>query len=247
MLTTHTYDHDCDTDCNVCGVTRTTTHQYKTTWSADGNNHWHECAVCKDKKDVKAHAPGAAATEYTAQTCTECGYVIMAALGHTHTYATTWTTDEEGHWYKCAGCEEKGSYAEHDFENACDPDCSICEYTREVKHDFENEWTTDEINHWHECSGCGIKQDEAAHEPGAEATATTAQTCTICEYEIAPALGEEEPEPEVEEPETTAPTTTEPTEPADNEGAFPLWIVVVSVVGVAAVAAAVIVIIKKKR
>jgi hypothetical protein len=53
-------------------------------------------------------------------------------------------------------------------------------------------WTADAINHWHVCSGCDVKQDEATHEPVAEATATTAQTCTICGYEIAPALGVEE-------------------------------------------------------
>ena len=141
-LTTHTYDHACDTDCNVCGVARTTTHNYKNTWSKDKTNHWHECSVCKDKKDVAAHTPGAEATETSAQKCTVCGYVIKAALGHTHNYANTWTTDENGHWYACDGCEEKGSYA--------------------------------------------------AHTPGPAATTTTDQTCTVCGYVLAKAIGETE-------------------------------------------------------
>lgn len=243
-LTTHTYDHACDTDCNVCGVTRTTTHNYKTSWSSDKTNHWHECSACKDKKDVVAHIPGAEATEAKAQTCTTCGYVIKAALGHKHSYATTWTTDEAGHWYKCSGCEEKGSHAAHDFENDCDKDCSICGYTRETKHKFAEDWTTDANNHWHVCSGCGLKQDEAAHEPGAEATATTAQTCAICGYEIASALGVEE---------TTKPndgieaTTTAPVDQNDsNDNGCPVWtVIVVAIVAICGIAT--LVIIKKRK
>lgn len=245
-LTTHTYDHACDIDCNVCGETRTINHKYKTTWSKDRNNHWHECSVCEDKKDVAIHTPGAEATETTAQTCTTCGYVIKAALGHKHNFATTWTVDNEGHWYACVGCEEKGSYAAHEFENACDPDCSICSYTRETQHEFAEVWITDTDNHWHKCSGCGIKQDEASHEPGAEATNTTAQTCTICGYEIAPALGVTETEPTTT-PSEPAPTSPEPTESIDNENEnFPWWIIlVVAVVIVGGIVA--FVIIKKKK
>ena len=243
-LTTHTYDHDCDTDCNVCGVTRETTHKYKTTWSKDKNEHWHECSVCKDKQDIAAHTPGAAATEYKAQTCTTCGYVIKAALGHKHKYATTWTTDEKGHWYTCSGCEEKGSYADHDFENDCDADCSVCGYTREIEHAFDEKWTTDETNHWHVCASCGLKQDEAAHEPGAEATATTAQTCTICQYEIAPALGV----PETTEAPTEAPTT-EPEVPAvekNGNGENP-FIIIAAITVIAAVVIALIVLITRRK
>ena len=242
-LTTHTYDHACDTDCNVCGVTRTTTHNYKTSWSSDKTNHWHECSVCKDKKDVAAHTPGAEATETKAQTCTTCGYVIKAALGNKNNYATTWTTDDAGHWYACSGCAEKGSYAAHDFENACDKDCSVCGFTRETEHKFAETWTTDANNHWHVCSGCGLKQDEAAHEPGVEATATTALTCTICGYEIAPALGEETTAPS-EGTNETAPTT--PVDQSDSNNEFPVWVVIViAVVAIGGIAA--FVVIKKKK
>jgi len=232
-LTTHTYDHACDTSCNICGLTRTTTHSYKTEWSKDKANHWHECSVCKDKQDSANHTPSAAATETKAQTCTTCSYIITPALGHKHSYATTWTTDENGHWYKCSGCEEKGSYADHDFENACDTDCSICGYTRQTQHTFDEQWASDKEQHYHKCTGCGLKQDEAAHEPGAAATDTTAQTCTICGYEIAPATGAEEAKP------TTKPTTTTPTQSSksetpvkDKEGGFPWVIVVVAIIAI---------------
>ena len=245
-LTTHTYDNACDTKCNICNQERTITHSYKTAWSKDQTNHWHECTVCKHKKDVAIHIPGAEATETTAQTCTACGYVIKAALGHKHNYATTWTTDEAGHWYACAGCEEKGSYAAHDFENACDKDCSVCGLTREIEHTLDEKWMTDATNHWHICTSCGLKQDETAHEPGAEATAATAQTCTICGYEIAPAQGGEETKEPTESTGATTPTTpTDKTNP--KESRFPWWIVIAAVVIVAGGTVTAVVIIKKKQ
>ena len=244
-LTSHTYDHACDTDCNVCGVTRTATHNYKTSWNGDETNHWHECSVCKDKKDVAVHTPGTEATETTAQTCTTCGYVVKAAIGHKHNYATTWTTDDAAHWYACAGCAEKGSYTAHDFENVCDKDCSICGFIRETEHQFAETWTTDGDNHWHICSGCGMKLDEAAHEPGAEATAATTQTCTICGYKIAPALGVEE----TTEPSQSANVSTPPT-PAEktnsDDGNFTRGIVIIVVVA-AVGCIALLVVIKKKK
>lgn len=250
-LTTHTYDHACDTDCNVCGLTRTITHSYKAEWSKDKTNHWHECSVCKNKKDLAAHTPGAEATETTAQTCTTCGYIITPALGHKHSYATTWTTNDEGHWYACSGCEEKGSYAKHDFENACDTDCSICSYTRETNHTYGEKWTSNETNHWHVCTGCGLKADEAVHEPGAAATETTAQTCTICGYEIAPALGSETTESTDPTKTTESTNATEATTPVEQdppaEKSFPWWIIIVAVVIVGGGIAAFIIIQKKKN
>ncbi len=226
-LTTHTYDHGCDTDCNVCGKTRTISHKYSSSWSKDKTSHWYTCSECKDKKDLAQHTPGAEATETTAQTCTVCGYIIKAALNHTHSYADTWTADEKGHWYACSGCEELGSYADHDFENACDTNCSVCGYTRQTSHSYGEDWSTDEVNHWHICSGCDLKAEEAAHIPGPEATDDTAQLCTVCGYELAPALG--------------GGAADQPT-----EGGFPWWIVIVVVV-IAAGGTAAFVIIKKKR
>ena len=204
MLTTHKYDHGCDKDCNVCGAVRTTSHKYKTSWSKDKSGHWHECSECKDKKDFSAHKPGAAATETTAQTCTTCGYVITAALGHKHNYSTDWTTNEAGHWHACSGCATQDSYAAHSFENDCDTDCSVCGYVRTAGHTYKTEWSSDGEKHWHECTGCGLKADEGEHIPGAAATETTGQTCTSCGYELAPALG-------------TEPATTPATDPVGSQ------------------------------
>ena len=53
---THSYDNACDTECNTCGAVREIEHDYKTVWSADDTNHWHECSVCGDKTDVAEHS-----------------------------------------------------------------------------------------------------------------------------------------------------------------------------------------------
>ena len=58
----------------------------------------------------------------------------------------------------------------------------------EHTHSYGADWMTDSPGHWHECS-CGDKKDFAAHTPGAAATETTPQTCTVCGYVIKPATG----------------------------------------------------------
>jgi len=56
-----------------------------------------------------------------------------------------------------------------------------------------SDWMKDASGHWKVCtdSACGavIEGSFAAHVPGAPATETTAQLCTVCGYEINPALG----------------------------------------------------------
>ena len=80
----HTYDHNCDIDCNECGAIRRTTHQYETKWTSDETNHWHECTVCGDDGSLAAHTPGEwiidkDPEEFSAglkhQNCTVCGAV----------------------------------------------------------------------------------------------------------------------------------------------------------------------------
>lgn len=233
-LSTHTYDHGCDTDCNVCGQTRTTTHVYKTTWSKNKTSHYYECSECKAQKDMATHTPGPEPTETAPQTCTVCGYIIKPALGHTHNFSQEWTADDTGHWYPCSGCEEQGSFAAHDVENACDPDCAVCGYTRKITHAYEKTWTTDEKNHWRVCTGCGEVIEQNTHTPGPEATATTAQTCSVCGYVLAPAISEEDGKNST----ITIGAIEEPRQ-------FPWWILAVT--GILAVAGITAFVIIKKR
>ena len=87
---------------------------------ADG--HAHICNRDADHHDtVIAHTPGAAATETTAQTCTECGYIIQPATGHMHAkhltkvdaVNVTCTTDGNKEYYKC----DCGKFFEDDAAN----------------------------------------------------------------------------------------------------------------------------------
>lgn len=76
--------------------------------------------------------------------------------------------------------------------------CSVCGDVivaqTEVKalgHNWATEWSKDGTQHWHECKrdGCSATTTKENHNPGAAATEETAQTCTVCGYELAPATG----------------------------------------------------------
>lgn len=224
VLTTHTYQNNCDPDCDICGLVREIIHSYDTAWSADESGHWYACTVCGDKKDIAVHTPGDAPTETTAQTCTECGYIIQPAFGHTHNFSTEWKADTQGHWHGCDGCEEKGEFAAHSFENDCDTDCAVCGFVRTVAHSYKTEWSANGEKHWHECEVCGVKKDENAHIPGAEPTGTAPQTCTDCGYVLAPAIGS---------PDPTEPPT-EP-QPGKDKGGD-LWVMIFVAVAITAAA-----------
>ena len=147
--------------CTICGQKygNLAAHNYKTEWSTDETNHWHECSVCGDKKDEAAHIPGAAATETTPQTCTICGYVIKAALGHTHNFnqkntsetylkSAATCTKKAVYYYSCT-CGEKGTETFESGELAA--------------HAYKTTWLYDDASHWHACYICGDKKDEEVH------------------------------------------------------------------------------------
>lgn len=76
--------------------------------------------------------------------------------------------------------------------------CTECgktktEWVYAYAHDIEETWDADAQNHWRACKKCGYKQSWLGHNPGPAATEDTAQTCTVCGYEIAPKLEKEEP------------------------------------------------------
>ena len=279
--TTHTWGKWTEVDvnnhkrtCTVCETaTETAKHGFATKYSTDKDQHWYTCVDCGAKKDAANHTPGAAATETTAQRCTVCNYIIKPALGHTHKWATKYTTDAESHWYACSGCNEKKDAKAHDFENDCDGLCETCQYTRETTHKFGTEWSSDETGHFHACTVCGEKTDLAEHAPGAEATETAAQTCIACNFELAPALGHTHVFGEVWEKDDvnhwhvcacgekadeaahawndqsicSICQAEKPVEEAPAKEGFPWWIILVAVLGIGAIAAIVIVAKKKKK
>ena len=124
-----TYNVTGDVTLYAIWENKTHTHTYNTTWSTDAANHWHECSVCGDKKDLAAQVDankdhncdvcgkkmsdhtGGTATCKDKATCTICGqkYGDLAA----HNYKTEWSKDKNKHWHECSVCGDKKDVAAH--------------------------------------------------------------------------------------------------------------------------------------
>lgn len=176
ILTTHTFDNDCDKECNICDYTRETKHKFSESWSKGAQSHWHACIICGEKKDLAPHIPGPAATEEQAQICLACNFILTPKRNHVHDFKDTWTSDDTGHWHACTGCEEQQDFEAHSFDDSCDPDCNICGYLNETAHVQTDVWENDEINHWHVCASCGKSFQLGEHmlEDG--------EPCSICGF-----------------------------------------------------------------
>ncbi len=99
-------------------------HTFSEAWSSDATNHWHR-ATC-EHGEVK---DGLAAHVDAGQDglCDVCGYEI----GHEHTYAEAWSSDETKHWKAatCAHADQKGSegiHADDDKNYKCDVCTAHC-------------------------------------------------------------------------------------------------------------------------
>ena len=171
-------------------------HTEGTEWEKDATGHWHICTVagCGVIIDSSkaAHTPdhqGGATEEYAIK-CTICQFEIEAQLGHTHVFdkevaeeqylASKANCTDPAKYYKSCKCGEKGSETFTSGEK--------------LGHTEGTEWEKDATGHWHICTvaGCGVVIDssKAAHTPDRDAaTETDPIKCSVCGFEIAPALG----------------------------------------------------------
>lgn len=76
----------------------------------------------------------------------------------------------------------------HTYQFPCDTQCTVCGETREAAHEYADTWTSNKQSHFRACIHCGHQDQLGDHTPGAEPTANTAQTCTICGFIIKPSL-----------------------------------------------------------
>ena len=156
--TTHTYNNNCDTDCNVCGYTRTITHKYQ--WvidqqencGVDGIKH-EECTVCHVKRNEGTKIPATNA----------------------HTYGA-WKNNAQDHWKECAVCGGIAQQQSHNYTNSCDTTCNICSYTRTITHQYA--WVTTATSHRQKCEVCSKEIDVADHSY--DNTCDT--VCDVCGY-----------------------------------------------------------------
>ena len=174
--------------CGICGQDYYGDHDLSHhnavphTCTTDGNVEYWECSLCqKDFSDDKGTA--------------EITDIVKSALGHslikTDEKAPTCTDDGNRAYWTCTECRNIFS-----DDAGLNPTTLADVTVSATGHTWSNDWSSDGTGHWHDCvnANCPITENNqkvgyAAHTPGDEATETTPQTCDVCGYELAPALG----------------------------------------------------------
>ena len=225
--------------CSVCGYAYlevTENHTPDTSkWTACGNlYHAHLCKTCGAHCDAQDHLPGPEATETTAQTCKDCGFILQPAKYHTHQLThmpyvapTCLATGTVEH-YACSGCSTL--FADAEGKQQMETSVIIPYLT----HETSDDWGMDETFHWRSCKLCKTLLDETKMQHD-----MTEGKCTTCNYVIGD---------RVTNPETTpAETTPEPGHNAEQSNNTWIKILLVALVCFAAAITATVIILKKKK
>ena len=96
-------------------------HTFSEAWARNSSQHWH-AATCEHTDQKSELAPHS--DEDQDGLCDVCSYNV----GHTHTFATEWESNELAHWHvaTCNHTDEKGDYAVHTDLNA-NGKCDTCD------------------------------------------------------------------------------------------------------------------------
>ncbi len=165
----------------ACGVSynepldETGLHTWKDTYDRDTEQHWYECSVCGDKKDVEGHILNTWVDDTTGThtgSCV-CGYSVV---GVPHEYEVdevsgdrVFYTDGTNHWYKCSVCAAELDKTTHTHVADKDAEyhwkeCECGDIIDKAAHEHTIP-NYDETNHWDECS-CGDKINIDTHTLG---------------------------------------------------------------------------------
>ena len=157
-------------------------------------------------KIVKVEAKAATCTEngnIEHYKCTDCGKLFSDVAGATEIAAkdvvipaahkltpvaekpSTCRVNGTGAYKKCEVCGKM-------FDKDTNKEITAVPVLELAAHTWDDVWHANSTGHYHECTVCGIAGDVTAHTPGAEATETTPQTCTVCGYIIKPATSHKE-------------------------------------------------------
>ena len=133
---------------------------------------------------------GNAATRYNPNSSTNIctiGYTFTASAPHScyfnqelikpNTLRLAATCTRDAIYYKSCTCGRVSKSATFTVKGSA------------LGHKWSTVWSSSASKHWHECTVCHEKKDEAAHIPGASATETKPQICTVCEYVIKAPIG----------------------------------------------------------
>mgnify|MGYP002550839691 CR=1 FL=1 len=177
--------------CDTCGQQYGdyANHEFDTsTWGyRDADGHAHRCRTngCTAHDTVNIHISGGQATETTPEICTECGYIIRAALGHTHSWmlvseiaSTCIHTGTKAH-YKCSGCPQLATEADGVYTITDDTALVLPENPANHAGE-ETEWVKTETTHTEAYKCCNaVKTAEAPHS-GGTANCQVRAICAIC-------------------------------------------------------------------
>ena len=176
--------------CGICGQDYYGDHDLSHhnavphTCTADGTVEYWDCSVCGKKfSDPNGTA------EIT--NIADPNDPARHSLVKTDEKAPTCTDDGNRAYWTCSECgnifsDESGTI-QTTFADVTVP---------ATNHNWSIDWSSDGTGHWHDCTNanCPITENNqkdgyAVHTPGNDATETTPQTCDVCGYELAPALG----------------------------------------------------------
>ena len=168
-------------------------HDWKTEWSKDGVNHWHDCTRCDEKNDEATHTYGD--VSYTWEQTRGAWKATAKRACTVCEWEETETVNATGRETKPATCTANGetTYTAQ-FENAAfETQQKTVADIAALDHDWKTAWSKDGVHHWHACTRCDAKNAEAAHTYGTvtytwEQTrgawkATAKRACTVCEWE----------------------------------------------------------------
>lgn len=191
-------------------------HNLNSTWSSDSFSHWHECSICKGKGDIAAHTYDQETVneQYKASSATCLSgttYYMSCVCGakgadtfeigdkdpdnHSGILNNDWKSNDTKHWKEYACCGAHAEEAAHSGGTATCQNKAVCSTCNKPYGDLGSHvpastWSKDASGHWHACQtpNCNEQLAFAAHTPGPAATEDAPQLCTVCSYELAPAL-----------------------------------------------------------
>lgn len=149
-------------------------HTYSDEWSYTDNAHWHASTCGHEvKKDYGQHVfsnwnivtePTSTSEGLKERECSICSYiqqeVIPPSGGHTHTYSSTWSYDDNNHWHdSTCGHDVISDLVAHTFDvwvidtpatetsaGSKHRDCTVCDYTQIETIPASNEEEQSEID-----------------------------------------------------------------------------------------------------
>ena len=191
-------------------------HNWNSTWSSDLYSHWHECSICKGKGDIAAHTYDQETVneQYKASSATCLSgttYYMSCVCGakgadtfeigdkdpdnHSGILNNDWKSNDTNHWKEYSCCGVHAEEAAHSGGTATCQNKAVCSTCNKPYGDLGSHvpastWSKDASGHWHACQtpNCNEQLAFTAHTPGPAATEDAPQLCTVCSYELAPAL-----------------------------------------------------------